>query len=296
MKEILLTSSVLILALLALRRLFRRTISRRMQYVLWALVLVRLLVPLNVGTLAHNVLSAAEPVQAAVEKRLETPILYMQDGTERRPAQLANGNAPQGEPQSPPADAAQSAPADEYSLVTPTYRAVALSEALTYVWYAGMLIVGAWFLFTNLRFARALRKARTPYSVEGCRYPVYLVSALPSPCLFGVLRPAIYLNNAATASPETLRFVLAHEQTHARQLPAVVSAARSVSDRLLVRPARVARSGALARGRRACLRRGDAPHARRGRAHRLRKSPALARARVRQAAEPTARRDDYDRR
>ena len=205
MKEILLTSSVLILALLALRRLFRRTISRRMQYTLWALVLVRLLVPLNVGTLAHNVLSAAELVQTAVEKRLETPVLYMQDGTERRPAQLANGNAPQGEPQSPPADAAQSAPADEYSLVTPTYRAVALSEALTYVWYAGMLIVGAWFLFTNLRFARALRKARTPYSVEGCRYPVYLVSALPSPCLFGVLRPAIYLNNAATASPSPFR-------------------------------------------------------------------------------------------
>ena len=228
MKEILLTSSVLILALLALRRLFRRTISRRMQYVLWALVLVRLLVPLNVGTLAHNVLSAAEPVQAAVEKRLETPILYTQDGTERRPAQLADGNAPQGESQSPPADAAQSAPADEYSLVTPTYRAVALSEALTYVWYAGMLIVGAWFLFTNLRFARALRKARTPYSVEGCRYPVYLVPALPSPCLFGVLRPAIYLNNAATASPETLRFVLAHEQTHARHLDPLWSLLRGL--------------------------------------------------------------------
>ena len=96
MKEILLTSSVLILALLALRRLFRRTISRRMQYTLWALVLVRLLVPLNVGTLAHNVLSAAEPVQTAVEKRLETPVLYTQDGAERRPAQLVDGNAPQG--------------------------------------------------------------------------------------------------------------------------------------------------------------------------------------------------------
>ncbi len=228
MKEILLTSSVLILALLALRRLFRRTISRRMQYTLWALVLVRLLVPLNVGTLAHNVLSAAEPVQTAVEKRLETPVLYMQDGTERRPAQLLSGEESQGDPQSPPADAAQSAPADEYSIVTPTYRAVALSEALTYVWYAGMLIVGAWFLFTNLRFARALRKARTPYSVEGCRYPVYLVSALPSPCLFGVLRPAIYLNNAAAASPELLRFVLAHEQTHARHLDPLWSLLRGL--------------------------------------------------------------------
>lgn len=85
MKEILLTSSVLILALLALRQLFRRTISRRMQYALWLLVLVRLLVPVNVGTLAHNVLSAAEPVQAVVEERLDTPVLYVQDGTERRP-------------------------------------------------------------------------------------------------------------------------------------------------------------------------------------------------------------------
>lgn len=228
MKEILLTSSVLILALLALRRLFRRTISRRMQYTLWALVLVRLLVPLNVGTLAHNVLSAAEPVQTAVEKRLETPVLYMQDGTERHPAQLLSGEESQGDPQSPPSDAAQSAPADEYSIVTPTYRAVALSEALTYVWYAGMLIVGAWFLFTNLRFARALRKARTPYSVEGCRYPVYLASALPSPCLFGVLRPAIYLNDAAAASPKTLRFVLAHEQTHARHLDPLWSLLRGL--------------------------------------------------------------------
>lgn len=218
MKEILLTSSALILALLALRQLFRRTVSRRMQYALWLLVLVRLLVPVNVGTLAHNVLSAAAPVQAVVEERLDTPVLYVQDGTERRPAQLLPGKESQGEPLSPPSDAAQIAPADEYYTVTPTYRTVTLSEALTYVWYAGMAGVGAWFLFTNLRFARALRKARTPYRVEGCRYPVYLVSALPSPCLFGVLRPAVYLNEKALQSPDALRFVLAHEQTHARHL------------------------------------------------------------------------------
>lgn len=228
MKEILLTSSALILALLALRQLFRRTVSRRMQYALWLLVLVRLLVPVNVGTLAHNVLSAAEPVQAVVEERLDTPVLYVQDGTERRPAQLLPGKESQGDPQSPPSDAAQSAPADEYYTVTPTYRTVTLSEALTYVWYAGMAGVGAWFLFTNLRFARALRKARTPYRVEGCRYPVYLVSALPSPCLFGVLRPAVYLNEKALQSPDALRFVLAHEQTHARHLDPLWSLLRGL--------------------------------------------------------------------
>ena len=228
MKEILLTSSALILALLALRQLFRRTVSRRMQYALWLLVLVRLLVPVNVGTLAHNVLSAAAPVQAVVEERLDTPVLYVQDGTERRPAQPLPGKESQGNPQSPPSDAAQSAPADEYYTVTPTYRTVTLSEALTYVWSAGMAGVGAWFLFTNLRFARALRKARTPYRVEGCRYPVYLVSALPSPYLFGVLRPAVYLNEKALQSPDALRFVLAHEQTHARHLDPLWSLLRGV--------------------------------------------------------------------
>lgn len=228
MKDILLTSSALILALLALRQLFRRTVSRRMQYALWLLVLVRLLVPVNVGTLAHNVLSAAAPVQTVVEERLDTPVLYVQDGTERRPAQLLPGKESQGEPLSPPSDAAQSAPADEYYTVTPTYRTVTLSEALTYVWYAGMAGVGAWFLFTNLRFARALRKARTPYRVEGCRYPVYLVSALPSPCLFGVLRPAVYLNEKALQSPDALRFVLAHEQTHARHLDPLWSLLRGL--------------------------------------------------------------------
>lgn len=228
MKEILLTSSVLILALLALRQLFRRTVSRRMQYALWLLVLVRLLVPVNVGTLAHNVLSAAAPVQAVVEERLDTPVLYVQDGTERRPAQLLPGKESQGEPLSPPSDAAQSAPADEYYTVTPTYRTVTLSEALTYVWYAGMAGVGAWFLFTNLRFARALRRTRMPYRVEGCRYPVYLVSALPSSCLFGVLRPTVYLNEKALQSPDALRFVLAHEQTHARHFDPLWSLLRGV--------------------------------------------------------------------
>ena len=47
MKEILITSTALILVLILLRLLFRRTISRRTQYALWLLVLLRLLIPLN---------------------------------------------------------------------------------------------------------------------------------------------------------------------------------------------------------------------------------------------------------
>ena len=54
MKEILLTSSVLILALLLLRLLFRKTISRQVQYALWGLVALRLLVPVSLPAIPGN--------------------------------------------------------------------------------------------------------------------------------------------------------------------------------------------------------------------------------------------------
>ena len=76
MREILLTSSVLILAVLLLRRAFRDRISRRAQYVLWALVLVRLLVPVSLPGADFSVLSAAEPVGRTVTERLEQREIY----------------------------------------------------------------------------------------------------------------------------------------------------------------------------------------------------------------------------
>ena len=74
MKEILITSSVLILAVLAIRQLFKRVLSRRLQYGLWALVLVRLLVPVSLPAVNFSILTATQPVQAAVALRLERPI------------------------------------------------------------------------------------------------------------------------------------------------------------------------------------------------------------------------------
>ena len=51
-------------------------------------------------------------------------------------------------------------------------------------------------------------------------------SGLPSPCLFGLFRPAIYLTPAALASPDSLRHVIAHETTHARHLDSLWSLLR----------------------------------------------------------------------
>ena len=54
MTEWIITSSLLILIVLLVRRLFRGRLSLRLQYALWLVVLVRLLIP---GTVAQTGLS-----------------------------------------------------------------------------------------------------------------------------------------------------------------------------------------------------------------------------------------------
>ena len=63
MRAILLTSSVLILVLILLRTLLRGRISLRLQYALWLLVAVRLLVPFAAGAecLQHPLLWPIRP-------------------------------------------------------------------------------------------------------------------------------------------------------------------------------------------------------------------------------------------
>ena len=228
MREILLTSSVLILAVLLLRLAFRDRISRRAQYALWGLVLLRLLVPVSLPGVDFSVLSAAEPVGQAVAERLEQREVYLLP-QETVPVTILPTDLPEavipstsyqpedGWPVVVDSGAGAIVPDAGGETATRYAWAPTAAELLTILWLAGVAGMAVWFLVTNLRFWRKLRRTRTPYAAEGCRYPVYLVAeGLPSPCLFGLIRPAIYLTPAAVASPERLGHVLAHETAHAR--------------------------------------------------------------------------------
>ena len=232
MKEILITSSVLIAALLLLRQVFRKTISRRAQYALWALVLLRLLVPFNLPALEHNVLTAAEPVTRNMESLYLAP---------NRVDIMSPTGTPVIATDSPQVVVGPATPDNTLTFSqrdvhntpvensTEYQRQIPLKDLFRPVWYAGIAVMAAWFLLSNLRFWGKLRRSRTPYAAEGCPRRVYLVeSGLSSPCLFGLFRPAIYLTPAAVSSPEALRHVLAHEETHVRHLDPLWSLLRAV--------------------------------------------------------------------
>ncbi len=197
MKDLLLTSSVLIAAVFLLRRLFSGRVCARLQYALWLLVAVRLLLPVSLAPSHMSILNLGE--------------------TDAQPAPYASV-AFRLEPQLPTAYSAQSgeivndrAPQSQH-----TDGDVSLNP-LTLLWAAGSLSVGLWFLLSNLRFYRALRRTRHEIGRSGPT-AVYLCGSLSAPCVFGLIRPAIYLNGDVLRDPKTAEFALAHEKQHIAQL------------------------------------------------------------------------------
>ena len=226
MKEMLITSSVLILAFLLLRFLFRSTISRRVQYALWLLVALRLLVPVSVGSIGWSVAVVADQLP---EREISDSILT-----------VVGGDAPdlavrEPDPSLPEAEQRELYQAYQKEWKDEVDRSkmetggipITVQSILRLVWYIGMTAMALWFLAANLRFARKLRRTHVPLDDVVSKYPVYLCDDIPSPCLFGLFRPAIYVTSAAAKNEDRLRFVIAHEETHARHLDPLWSLVRS---------------------------------------------------------------------
>ena len=204
-----------------------------MQYALWGLVLLRLLVPVNLPAAEFSLLTAAEPVADQVESLYAAPY--------RMTIRRTDGGYVWGIPRTPQVAVGPATPDNSRTFldqdlkgnqvkITEEYqRQILLSDLLPPIWYAGCAAMACWLILSNLLFWRSLRKARTPYNNCDSKYRVYMVEqGLPSPCLFGLFRPAIYLTPAALTSPDSLRHVLAHEETHARHLDPLWSLLRGL--------------------------------------------------------------------
>ena len=195
------TSSVLILIFVAARRLLKGHISPLLQYGLWLIVLARLIVPVNSIQSPISILNAIPAVPAAVvsetidtTETTETTSAFPAAVTPTPYTEVNISDAP---------EITTSAPAQS-SLPS-------LSFVLGTLWLTGMAGILIYAAIRNARLARFLHRTRRPFA-DG----VYVAPALPSSCLFGVIRPTVYITEAVAADPQALQHVLAHEQAHRR--------------------------------------------------------------------------------
>ena len=213
MMQWIVSSSVLILVVIALRYVLRGKLSLRMQYALWLLVLVRLLVPVSFGASDLSVMNAVPERAPTVQQGI-----YRQDIIGERNDAPANA----GTVGIPAQSMSEAAPPNLVQNVTtatvtaPTVEKTDWARIAKTVWLAGAAALGLVFLAVNLRFGKKLRRSRERVEETDACLPVYESGETDTPCLFGVAKPSIYVTPDTRTEAETLRYALAHEQTHYR--------------------------------------------------------------------------------
>ena len=217
MVEWFVSSAVLAALLIGAHYLLRGKISARLQYTLWLVLLVRLLLPLSVGKTAvsvANLLPKAEP--ATVMQTEPAAVPPAQAASTPEPAAPAapvqTPAQPVQRPASMPAQTETSSAEPEKSAQKP---AVSVRKILIFVWASGAALLGLWFLFCNLRYGRQLRAGvlRAIAPKEG-RPAVRLTRTALSPCLFGLFPPAIYVTMDCAQDEQLLHHCAEHEYTH----------------------------------------------------------------------------------
>ena len=229
MKEILISSSLLILLVLLLRWLLRGKVRQKLLYAAWLLVALRLLVPVQFGQWSYSVTSLtqtvaeqSETVQQA-EQILQTPVQIFQT-TEPQPlvTEPTQPSAVVKPEYQKPETTPQTQPQKTVEKAGPT-----LSQILKTIWLAGIGLMALWFLLTNLIFRRKIKGGSVVLETEA-PLPVRVSPQVPSPCLVGLIRPVIYVTPECTEDPQILRHVITHETAHLRQWDPVWSFVRCV--------------------------------------------------------------------
>lgn len=218
MKEAIITSTILIICIALLRKLCKGKISAVMQYSLWLIVAVRLILPVFTAVLPNlmpesefSVINVTEKLEDGMNVQLSDRIHIGQINM-NLPI-VTNINTADG----------------------PTAVFVAGQIGYTWIdffkgiWYIGIAAAAVWMLAVNILFMRRLHRERTKLEREDSKLPVYSVKGLTSPCLYGLPgKQAVYISEEILEDEEKVRHILAHEYCHYRHKDVFWAALRCV--------------------------------------------------------------------
>lgn len=190
-------AGLIALAVMAVRLVLRKRASRRALCMLWALVALRLLLPVS--------LTVESPVSLQAE---EAPVSR---------AYHAMQEARTSVPEEAPAPAESSGAAAAVIPTEPAAEPVTLrtfARWLPWIWVIGMGCMAAYMLLSFIWMRLTLRRA------EHIQDNVYRCTQWSTPFVLGIIAPCIYVPESVSA--EELPQVLAHERCHIRRWDHVV--------------------------------------------------------------------------
>ncbi len=236
MMEWVLSASVLIILVIIIRKLLKGKISCWVRYGLWLLVAVRLLVPVSLMESAFSIANllpesraggqtGGNSTMASRRTDQEQGRIFRQEEMPDSPAPgMAVLTAPYLVEDEHPSKggvsyAEEKADALSGSDVRDKTALSKIEITIGMVWLAGSCLLALWLSGVNGIFRWKVRGNRLPLWVSGDlqrQLPVYVTDEISTPCMYGLLRPAVYITARTAKDAQVLDMVLRHEQTHYR--------------------------------------------------------------------------------
>ncbi len=219
MAEYLITLSLLIAAVLLIRGIFRKSISPRVRYALWLVVVIRLCLPFSLFEVEVPFADYFAAHEESVTSSVEHPPIPPSDAITVMPS------IPQDEPTVTvtPHPIAPSEPdlSISWSDIPSELPEEVIEEAapidwrqtMLIVWGSGSVILTLWFIITGSRFHYRLYADRKLYKIIR-RTKVYISESAGAPCLAGLI-PSIYITPEASRN-KSQTLIMIHEYTHMR--------------------------------------------------------------------------------
>ena len=242
--NVVITSSIIIVVVMILRKLFGSRVKSGAICVLWALVAIRLLIPVQLfGNVVNVTDYLTENVINLQGRGITTEVqeksYSVSDSQTGDDSQVGNGVYPAGRVQSGSGtqldsniQTANNAQSDGNIQTGSSVMSDGNAQTGSYVWSAshvqsdnymkivnymrviwltGMVVMFAVVVVSNLIFTGRLMSSRKLAGKSG-RINIYKTETVDSACLYGVVRPAVYVNDNA----EDNKFIINHELTHYR--------------------------------------------------------------------------------
>ncbi len=200
------SSSILIIIVLLLRQILKGRISLRIQYAVWLLVAVRLLVPINLGSTFLSIENYTDQIKHYhLKEEMSETVLPEPALDNEYKVKIYDNVIPNA--------ANTSENNQEYSSVAAEKNI----NILTVIWIVGIVAVGSIFVISNVVFNRRINSSRRKITIHDCKLPVYISDKIATPCLYHVFHPAIYLTENVAKDEKVISHTISHELAHYHQ-------------------------------------------------------------------------------
>ena len=220
--EWMLEASLLVLLILAIRKVFMGKIRYGVIYALWGLVLLRFLLPGNMIATPVSI----ENLFLAASNHIEEAGREIKEGWQgtggilEQTSGMAVGNALEEKEDTDLGIGAVQGKSVTFTATADKTVKIPWKFLLPMIWAGVSPVLFSWFFLSNVRLLGKMRKRRVFYGKRG-NIKIYLINGIQSPCLYGFFRPAIYLpfftvRGDGRVSKEELGQIITHEFVHYR--------------------------------------------------------------------------------